>query len=269
MFKALTGFLTVIMVLAVGGYAMWNYGAVRSGIEDIQKEWKRKNIDQLIEDKINNLKDEVDSKKNKVVDLMVKKRSVERLLGEENERFNRYDTVIKGLVDQIEKAKKGEINAPFDYCGKEYTVASAEKTFNQWTEEILPLKKRIGYLEKQQEMYGTAIANINQSIESMKNGIVGLEQKALELTTIRDTLEAQKMAKDLIAGASGFDDSEVNALLRELQEDVDEIEIRVNMDMESPTSSSLAESVNYKEETVVNSELNQLRQQYLKQTENN
>ncbi len=257
--------LMVIVVLLVGTYAVWNYAEVRSTIEGLQKEWRIRNWDQRIKDKIGELDQKVEEKKEAVITLQVKSRDVMRKLKNEEETYDKYDEVIRGLVAEINKAKEDPTINSFEYCGKTYTIDEAKETFEKWTAELLPIKKRIDYLQKQKEMYQKSIASINDAIDKMRVNIQGLEQRALELATMRDTLKAQELAKELVLDAAEVDETGVKQLIQEMQGYIDEIDIKLNSDFGAATDSSLENAVKYKENIEQDSDLAKLREKYLNQ----
>ncbi len=258
-----SGVLAMCLALIVGSYAIWNYAEVRSTVESLQKEWRVRNWDQRIKDKISELERKVEAQEEAVISFKVKNRDVLRKLENEKETFNKYDDVIRGLVDQMNKTKNDPNIEKFEYLGKTYTVEAAQNTFDQWTAELLPIKNRIDFLNKQKEMFEKSIERINDSITKMQVSIQDLKQRALELATIRDTLEAQEFAKELVVDAVGMDDTGVKELLQEMQSYIDEIEIRMQSDLEQPTASTLDDALKYKENVETDSELDKLRQQYL------
>lgn len=253
--------LLVIIALLVGGYAVWNYADVRHMLEGISQEWRVNNWDQRIKDKIGYLKERMEKQEEAVISLKVKNRDVMRKLESEEAAYKKYDEVIRGLVAQMNeyKEKPGE---SFEYCGKTYTSDSAQATFDQWTADILPIKKQIDFLNKQKDLYDKSIQRITESTGKMQTSIQALEQRALELATVRDTLKVQEMAKELVLEVDGFDDSGVKELFQEMQSYIDEIDIRLQSSEEVPPTSSLDNAVKFKEESEKDTELEQLRKQY-------
>ncbi|MGC9328474.1 MAG: PspA/IM30 family protein [Candidatus Hinthialibacter sp.] len=257
------GTFLVLIAVIVGGYAIWNYAEVRQTMEQLNQEWRVRNWDQRIKDKINDLKDRMEKQEEAVITLKVKNRDVMRKLEKEESAFQKYDEVIRGLVAKMNESKNDPAGAQFVYCGKTYTVESAQAEFERWTSEILPIKKRIDFLQKQKELYDKSIQRINESVAQMQSGIQTLQQRAMELATIRDTLKVQEMAKELVLDVEGFDDSGVKQLFQEMQTYIDEIEIRLEASDELPASSSLDEAVQYQENQEKDTELERLRSQYI------
>ncbi|RJP32053.1 MAG: hypothetical protein C4527_06750 [Candidatus Omnitrophota bacterium] len=253
------------LAMIVGSYAVWNYAEVRTTLTGLQKEWRIRNWDQRIKDKINDLKDKVEAQEEAVIALKVKSRDVLRKLDNEETNYNKYDEVIRGLVSSMNQAKSDPSVVKISYCGRNYTPDTAQKTFEQWTAELLPVKKRIDFLNKQKTLYEKSIERINDSISKMQVSIQELEGRTLELATIRDTLKAQELAKELVVEVAGIDDSGVKELLHEMQAYVDEIDIRLKSDIELPPASGLDDAIKYKENVETDSDLDKLRVQYLTQ----
>lgn len=254
--------LLVIIALLVGSYAIWNYADVRHTLEGLSQEWRVNNWDQRIKDKIGYLKERMEKQEEAIISLKVKNRDVMRKLESEEAAYKKYDDVIRGLVAKMNeyKEKSGE---SFEYCGKTYKEDMAQATFNQWTVDILPIKKQIDFLNKQKDLYDKSIQRINESVEKMQTSIQTLEQRALELATVRDTLKVQEMAKELVLDVEGFDDSGVKELFQEMQTYIDEIDIRLKTSEEVPSTSSLDNAVRFKEATEKDTELERLRNQYI------
>lgn len=255
------GIFLVIIAVCVGGYAIWNYAEVRQTLEEFNQEWRVRNWDQRIKDKIGALKERMEKQEETVITLKVKNRDVMRKLEKEGSAFKKYDGVIRGIVAKMDEFKDRPTES-FEYCGKNYTLNTAQATFDQWTVDILPIKKQIDFLNKQKELYDKSIQQITNSIGKMQISIQSLEQRALELATVRDTLKVQEMAKELVLDVEGFDDSGVKELFQEMQSYIDEIEIRLQASEEVPPTSSLDSAVRYKEAVEKDTELDRLRNQY-------
>lgn len=256
------GLLLVIIAVTVGGYAIWNYAEVRQTIEELNQEWRVRNWDQRIKDKISDLKGRMEKQEEAVITLKVKNRDVMRKLEKEEAAFKKYDDIIRGLIAKMNEMKEQQSTESFEYCGKSYSLDAAQATFDQWTSEILPIKKQIDFLNKQKELYEKSIQRITDSVSKMQVSIQSLEQRTTELATIRDTLKVQEMAKALETDVEGFDDSGVKELFQEMQSYIDEIEVRLETSDEIPPSSSLDDAVRYQEGVEKDSELEQLRSQY-------
>lgn len=258
------GILLVIIAVCVGSYAIWNYAEVRQTLEGLNQEWRVRNWDQRIKDKIGALKERMEKQEEAVITLKVKNRDVMRKLEKEEAAYKKYDDVIRGLVAKMNEFKDKPAEK-FEYCGKTYELnsGSAQATFDQWTAEILPIKKQIDFLNKQKDLYEKSIQRITDSVAKMQTSIQALEQRAIELATVRDTLKVQEMAKELVLEVDGFDDSGVKELFQEMQSYIDEIDIRLQSSEEVPASSSLDNAVRFKEATEKDTELERLRNQYI------